>query len=93
MFSFRDLEAKANAQTAGSSMFPLGHSVYLNLDTASESASLYNSLAGSYKWLDRTHEYAGTALSVLSQNNLIRTHGKVTKKIPKRSTCHTPCPK
>jgi hypothetical protein len=51
---------------------PLGHTVYLSLDAASEMVPLYSSLVSSYKWLDKAHEYAGVAASALSQGSILR---------------------
>ena len=74
----KELEAKANLATQQNvSSLPLGHSVYLSLDAAPESTSIYNSLFNSYQWFDKTREYSSGATSLLSQNNLSRSYGKV----------------
>ncbi len=58
---------------------PLGHTVYLSLDAASEVVPLYSSLVSSYKWLDKAHEYSAAAATLLSQNSLSRSYEKVFK--------------
>ncbi|QQP35209.1 Uncharacterized protein FKW44_023368, partial [Caligus rogercresseyi] len=62
-----DLERSLSNQQPIINPLPLGHSVYLSLDPASES------------WLDKAHDYAGKAASLLTQNPLSRSYGKVTK--------------
>ncbi len=65
---------------------PLGQSIYLSLDAAHDSVPVYNGLVNSYKWLDKAHEYAGGAASMLSQNSLNRSYGKVAKNRKSRPT-------
>ena len=73
----KELETKANLTQQNISSLPLGHSVYLSLDAAPESTSIYNSLFNSYQWFDKTREYSSGATSLLGQNNLSRSYGKV----------------
>jgi len=52
---------------------PLGHSLYLNVDSGQENVGLYNSLVTSYGWWNKTHDYAAGAVQLLSQNSLSRS--------------------
>jgi len=58
---------------------PLGHSLYLNTDPASQSMALYQALVSGYKWWNKAHDYACGAGLALNQNSLNRSTGKVTK--------------
>jgi len=84
----KDLETKANLTQQNVSSLPLGHSVYLSLDAAPESTSVYNSLFNSYQWFDKTREYSSGATSLLSQNNLSRSYqknGRTRRRDPNKS--------
>ena len=89
---YRELETNVN-QPQPSIPVPLGHSLYLNADASNESVALYNSLVTGYKWWDKAHDYAGGAASLLSQNSLNRSFGKVTKTRRRpTNTTHTAPP-
>ena len=92
IFFCRELETNVN-QPQPSIPLPLGHSLYLNTDASNESVALYNSLVTGYKWWDKAHDYAGGAASLLSQNSLNRSYGKVTKTRRRpTNTTHTAPP-
>ena len=42
----------------------------MSLDAAIDNIPVYNSLVGSYKWIDKAHEYAAGVAPLLSQNSL-----------------------
>ncbi len=67
-----DLEQRLGAQPPVGNPLPLGHSVYLCLDTSVENFPVYAGLTSTYKWMDRAHEYSGGAATLLSQNSLNR---------------------
>nr|ACO14943.1 Mediator of RNA polymerase II transcription subunit 27 [Caligus clemensi] len=75
----KDLERNFGNQQAIINPLLLGPSVYLSLDPAGETVPIYSSLVSGYKWLDKAHDYAGKAASLLTQNPLSRSYGKVTK--------------
>jgi len=75
-----ELDQSLNAHQHWAGPFPLGQSLYLSLDSAPDSMPIYNNLVMSYRWLDRAHDYAGTAATMLSQNSLNRSYGKVQGK-------------
>ena len=52
--------------------------------SASESTNLYNALASTYQWFDKTKDYASEAGPMLSQNNLSRSYGKVSRSRDRR---------
>ena len=79
-FYSRELDQSLNAHQHWAGPFPLGQSLYLSLDSAPDSMPIYNNLVMSYRWLDRAHDYAGTAATMLSQNSLNRSYGKVQGK-------------
>jgi len=72
----KDVESNLNQPINLQSQLPLAN---LDSDSAQESFPLYADLARSYKWLDKSHEFAGNAASNLSQNSLKRSYGAVTK--------------
>ena len=65
-----DLDQHLSNQQPISTHLPLGHSVYMSLDAAIDNIPVYNSLVGSYKWIDKAHEYAAGVAPLLSQNSL-----------------------
>ena len=71
-YDFRDLETVVSKHQPIFS-HPLGHTIYLNTDISQESVGLYSSLVNSYKWWNKTHDYATGAVTVLGQNNLQRS--------------------
>ena len=75
----RELETKANMTQPSINSLPLGNSVYLSLDAAPESIKIYQDLAKSYQWYDKTRDYATGASNLVSQNSLSRSYGKMTK--------------
>ena len=85
----KDLENKVSPASTTDNRLPLGHSVYLSLDVPSESTSLYNSLASTYQWFDKTKDYASEAGPMLSQNNLSRSYGKVSRSRRRLITGHS----
>ncbi|TRY63128.1 hypothetical protein TCAL_11663 [Tigriopus californicus] len=88
-----ELEQTLNNQPPISNPLPLGQSVYLSLDTAIDSIPIYQNLVSSYRWLDKTHEYASSAAGFLGQNSLNRSIGKVSKNRRRPNTSHTAPPK
>ena len=91
---FRELEAKANMTQPSINSLPLGNSVYLSLDAAPESIKIYQDLAKSYQWYDKTREYATGASNLVSQNSLSRSYGKMTKSRRRApNTSHIASPK
>eukprot|EP00095_Tigriopus_kingsejongensis_P009055 maker-scaffold308_size214241-snap-gene-1.33 protein:Tk09055 transcript:maker-scaffold308_size214241-snap-gene-1.33-mRNA-1 annotation:"mediator of rna polymerase ii transcription subunit 27" len=87
-----DLEQTLNHQPPIATPLPLGQSVYLSLDTAVDSIPIYQNLVSSYRWLDKTHDYAHCAAAFLSQNSLNRSIGKVSKNRRRINTSHTAQP-
>jgi len=85
----KDLENKVSPASTTDNRLPLGHSVYLSLDVPSESTSLYNSLASTYQWFDKTKDYASEAGPMLSQNNLSRSYGRVSRSRRRLITGHS----
>jgi len=75
----KELETKANMTQPSINSLPLGNSVYLSLDAAPESIKIYQDLAKSYQWYDKTRDYATGASNLVSQNSLSRSYGKITK--------------
>ena len=73
------METKANMTQPSINSLPLGNSVYLSLDAAPESIKIYQDLAKSYQWYDKTRDYATGASNLVSQNSLSRSYGKMTK--------------
>jgi len=63
---------------------PLGHTIYLNTDISQESVGLYSSLVNSYKWWNKTHDYATGAVTVLGQNNLQRSKQSTRDQLQQR---------
>jgi hypothetical protein len=80
------LEQNLNSHQHVANPLPLGQSIYLSLDAAHDSVPIYNNLVTSYRWLDKAHEIAGGAASMLSQNSLNRSYGKVAKNRKSRPT-------
>lgn len=90
----KELEAKANMTQPSINSLPLGNSVYLSLDAAPESIKIYQDLAKSYQWYDKTREYATGASTLVSQNSLSRSYGKMTKSRRRApNTSHIASPK
>uniref|UniRef100_A0A0K2V3W8 Mediator of RNA polymerase II transcription subunit 27 n=1 Tax=Lepeophtheirus salmonis TaxID=72036 RepID=A0A0K2V3W8_LEPSM len=75
----KELERSLSNQQPIINPLLLGPSVYLSLDPAAETVPIYSNLVAGYKWLDKAHDYAGKAASLLTQNPLSRSYGKVTK--------------
>jgi len=90
----KELETKANMTQPNINSLPLGNSVYLSLDAAPESIKIYQDLSTSYKWYDKTREYATGASNLVSQNSLSRSYGKMTKSRRRApNTSHIASPK
>ena len=90
----RELENKVSPASTVVNSLPLGHSVYLSLDVPSESTKIYNELAPTYQWFDKTKEYASEAGPMVNSNNLSRSYGKVTRSRRGRiTTSHSTSPK
>lgn len=88
------MEAKANLmQPSVNSFNGLGNSVYLNLDALPESTSVYNNLVSSYRWFDKTREYASGAATLVSQNSLSRSYGKRRGQRRPQNNSHLAPPK
>lgn len=87
----KELETSVN-QPQRSIPLPLGHCLYLNTDASNEYVALYSSLVTEYKWLDKAHDYAGGAASLLSHNSLNRSYGKITKSRKRPTEPHTAPP-
>lgn len=83
-----------NSQQPIAMPLPLGQSVYLSLDAAMDSIPIYNDLVTSYRWLEKTRDYALGAASFLGHNSLSRSMSKVAKsrRRPATSTSYTAAP-
>ncbi len=67
-----------NAQPPMNNATPLGHSVYLSLDSSADNFPVYSGLVSSYKWMEKAHDYSAGAVTLLSQNSLNRSVAKVS---------------
>ena len=83
VFICRELETASNRPVPTLS-HPLGNSLYLNTDTGQDSFSLYSSLVSSYKWWNKTHDYASGAVQLLAQNGLSRSKESTVQRQRRR---------
>ncbi|CAL8113523.1 unnamed protein product [Orchesella dallaii] len=72
--NFTELEQAVLSLSHPAGPFNLGNTLYVNQEVAPDRVPLYTQLVDSYKWMEKVHEYSGTAYPVLSQNSLKRTY-------------------
>ncbi len=80
--SCSELGHRLHSQQPLNNPLPLGHSVYLCLDTAQENVPVYGSLVSGYAWIDKAHTYSAGAASLLAQNSLNRFEGEQGGFVP-----------
>lgn len=72
--NLRDVEQAVGSLSSPPGPFNLGNTTYLSQESTQDRQALYSQLVNSYKWTDKVHEYAGLAVTLLSQNSLKRSY-------------------